>query len=124
MLPPATLFGRTLPTRDFDIVLYAWVGGGQLLSPYHTFRCGGKDNFTGYCSRPLTLDLLRTTVLVDDAERAALQNRIDRKLAIDVPAIPLFELPTLLARRTTVRNVAPNPGGDIAWNAEDWWLAR
>ena len=123
-VPPATLFGRTLPTRDFDIVLYAWVGGGQLLSPYHTFRCDGKDNFTGYCSRPLTLDLLRTTVLVDDAERAALQNRIDRKLAIDVPAIPLFELPTLLARRTTVRNVAPNPGGDIAWNAEDWWLAR
>ncbi len=54
----------------------------------------------------------------------ALQNRIDRRLAEDVPVIPLFELPALLARRQTVRNVVPNTGGDIAWNAEEWWLTR
>ena len=96
----------------------------MLLAPYYTFRCSGESNLTGYCTRLTTRDLLETPLIVDDDRRAALQNKIDVQLSKDVPAIPLFEIPALIALRTSVRNVAPNAGGDIAWNAEDWWLAE
>ncbi len=95
-----------------------------MLTPYYTFRCSGENNLTGYCNRLVTRDLVQTPLVMRDGARAMLQNRVDRSLARDVPAIPLFEHPALVARRETVQSVAPNPGGDIMWNAENWWLER
>ncbi len=120
----AAFLNQILPSGKFDVALFAWTGGGPLLFPYYTFRCSGETNLTGYCSRLITRDLLQTPLIVDDSRRAALQNKIDAQLSKAVPAIPLFEIPALIALRTSVRNIAPNPGGDIAWNAEDWWLAK
>jgi peptide/nickel transport system substrate-binding protein len=120
--PSSAVFEQVLKSGDFDVVLLAWANDG-VLGPYYTFRCGGLQNYTGYCSRLVTRDLVRLS-RIEPGRRAALQNRIDVKLSKDVPAIPLYENPALLAMKRTVRNVVANPGGDVMWNAEEWWLER
>jgi ABC-type transport system substrate-binding protein len=122
-LPDSAFFDQALERGDFDVALFTW-GFGGLLTPYYTFRCGSQFNYTGYCSRLVTRDLVQLSRSVEPVRRAVLQNRIDVKLSNDVPAIPLYERPALLALKSTVRNVVANPGGDIMWNAEEWWLSR
>ncbi len=50
-------------------------------------------------------------------------NRADRRLAKDVPVIPLYQTPNFVAFRTTIRNVVSATGHEL-WNAENWWLAE
>jgi ABC-type transport system substrate-binding protein len=121
--PSSVALDQVLKSGDFDVVLFAWEYNG-VLSPYYTFRCGAIQNYTGYCTRLVTQDLVQLSRIPDPVRRAALQNRIDVKLSKDVPAIPLYEVPALLALKSTVRNVVANPGGDMMWNAEEWWLSR
>ncbi|MDQ3120940.1 MAG: hypothetical protein M3Q59_00205, partial [Actinomycetota bacterium] len=64
-----------------------------------------------------------TDRILDADERGRVLNRADRQLAKDVPVIPLYEVPTVLAIRKTIRNVA-GTSASFFWNAEDWWLER
>jgi peptide/nickel transport system substrate-binding protein len=58
---------------------------------------------------------------LDPARAAALANQVDRKLWEELPSIPLYQRPTFLAWRGTLRNVVENPTleGPL-WNAESW----
>ena len=38
-----------------------------------------------------------------------------------MPVIPLYQVPNVLAYRTTIRNVIRSPD-NLFWNVEDWWL--
>ena len=54
----------------------------------------------------------------------ALANQIDRKLWEELPVIPLYQRPTFLAWRGTLRNVVENPSNEgPLWNAETWAYA-
>jgi peptide/nickel transport system substrate-binding protein len=115
---------QVLASGDFDVTLFAWFGagadGGGIKDLY---GCGGQQNFTGYCQRLVTRDLDQSDRILDARQRARVLNRADAHLARDVPVIPLFEVPSVAAVRSTVRNFVPKLG-DPTWNAEDWWLAR
>jgi ABC-type transport system substrate-binding protein len=55
-------------------------------------------------------------------------NRIDRRLASDVPALPLFQTPITYVVRKHLQGVVPNGFSILTsswsvWNAENWWLA-
>jgi hypothetical protein len=56
-------------------------------------------------------------------------NRIDRRLAADVRALPLFQTPITYVVRKHLQGVVPNgfgfltTGGSL-WNAENWWLTQ
>ncbi len=78
----------------------------------------------GYCQRLVTRDLDQADRILDPDKRARLLNRVDAQLANDVPTIPLFEDPSLVAVRSTVRDFGRNNFLDPTWNAENWWLAR
>ena len=69
----------------------------------------------------MTRDLDQADRILDAEDRGRVLNRADRQLAKDVPVIPLYELPMVLALRKTVRNVVVSPA-NFFWNAEDWWL--
>ena len=84
----------------------------------------GLQNYTGYCDRLVTRDLVEATQILDDSRRVGLLNRIDARLARAVPAIPLFQNTGLFALKGTVRGVVPNGVDSWAWNSEDWWLDR
>lgn len=105
---------------DFDAAAYAWI----FVNGYRQkgiFGCGGPQNVTGYCQRLVTSDVDQADRILDDVQRARVLNRVDRQLAKDIPLIPLYQIPYVVAYDDTVRNVVPSPD-NLFWNAEDWWL--
>ena len=53
----------------------------------------------------MTRDLDQADRILDADQRARVLNRADRQLAKDVPVIPFYDSPFVLALRNTVRNV-------------------
>lgn len=113
-----------LESGDFDLVLFRLAKGADPGGSVDLYSCGGGYNRTGYCNRQVSRDLLRSNLIVDARERAALLNRVDVRLAADVPVLPLYQASDPLAVRATIRNVVPNDREGVTWNAEDWWLER
>ena len=109
---------------DFDVLLFAWFQGALTQGPANIFGCQQPRNYTGYCDRLVTRDLVNATQTLDDARRAGLLNRVDVRLAKAVPAIPLFQTTFLDARKTSVRGVVQNGVGSWFWDSENWWLAE
>ena len=72
----------------------------------------------------MTRELDQADRILDAAARGELLNRADAQLANDVPVIPLFEIPSLTALRSTVRGFGQGLLFNPMWNAENWWLAR
>jgi peptide/nickel transport system substrate-binding protein len=121
-VPPPVFIGQVLPTRAFDVALFSWtyVPGGSWKDVY---GCGAPQNFTGYCQRLATADLDQADRILDPGQRARVLNRVDRRLAQDVPTIPLYQLLATSAHRAHVRNYALIPSNPL-WDAENWWLDR
>ena len=121
--PGIVLFSKILPSGDFDLAFLARLSGFSASEMKRGFGCYGPANFTGYCQRLVTRDLDQADRILDANQRARVLNRADRQLAKDVPVIPFYDSPFVLALRNTVRNVVVSPE-DLLWNAEDWWLER
>ena len=116
------LFNQIIPRGEFDAVSFSWFIDFTIAGQ-DVFGCGGSQNFTGYCQRLVTEDLDQADRILDASQRARVLNRVDRRLARDVPVIPLYQVPFVLAYRKNVRNVVPSPN-NLFWNAESWWLER
>ena len=120
---PSAFLSQVVPSGDYDLALFGWQVGPAGKSD--AYRCGHDQNFYGYCSRLTNRDLVQTDLIVDEAKRARVLNAADRKLARDVPLIPLYQLPLFVTYRPTIRNVVPHPQlAGQTWNAENWWLAK
>jgi peptide/nickel transport system substrate-binding protein len=108
---------------DADLHLFTWFYPSDSTGMKDIFGCGGTLNFTGYCQRLVTSDLDQADRILDLDRRAGVLNRADRRMAKDVPVIPIYQTPLLYAFRTTLRGIDPAPF-DPFWNAENWWLER
>ncbi|MDQ3120941.1 MAG: peptide ABC transporter substrate-binding protein [Actinomycetota bacterium] len=117
--PPLVLFNQILPSGAFDAAELTFFN----LDATDTYGCGGSFNYTGYCQRLVTADFDQSDRILDAAQRARVLNRADARMAKDVPVIPLFQTPNVIAFRTTIRNVVAASVHEL-WNAEDWWLER
>ena len=122
--PPNVLFTQIVPGGDFDLALFSWLTRpGSAGTMVVLYGCGAVQNFSGYCQRLVTRDLDQAQRILDPTRQAEVLNRADAQLARDVPVIPLFENPTVVAYRTRVRNVGITAQLDPFVGAEDWWLA-
>jgi hypothetical protein len=87
-------------------------------------RCGGRQNWTGYCQRLVDRDLDEAGRVLDADLHARVLHRLDARVALDVPLIPLFHRPLIGAARATIRGYAPSGTLDPLAGVENWWLAR
>ena len=125
--PPSAVLNSPdslLVKGNFDVLLFSWVQLASTGGPADIFGCQQPLNFTGYCDRLVTRDLVNATRTLDLTRRVKLLNRVDVRLARAVPAIPLFQYTFLMARRTSVRGVVQNGVGSGFWDMENWWLAE
>ena len=60
----------------------------------------GVQNYAGYCQRLVTRVLDQAQRILDSTRQAQVLNKADAQLAKDVPVIPLFDNPTVLAHKT------------------------
>ena len=68
-----------------------------------------RGNHTEYCNRTATNLLARSDRELNPAKRLALIMRVGKIFANDVPMIPLFQKPTYLVYKTSVKGMVDNP---------------
>jgi ABC-type oligopeptide transport system substrate-binding subunit len=119
---PGSVLNQIIQSGDWDVWIISYIYLPE--QPVDlAFRCHGPLNVTGYCQRLVTRELDQANRTLDADAYARALNRADRKMARDVPVIPLWNEPSLATFRSTLRGFAPSEPL-VAWNAENWWLAR
>jgi peptide/nickel transport system substrate-binding protein len=114
----------TLPTRNWDIILYAWVGSPEPSGSVNIHRCGGTQNHQNYCSRPVSRLLLKSNETLNWQQRTKLLNEADRLIASHVVTLPLFARPGYLIFDKKMKGALFNPTNTAAtWNTQDWSFA-
>jgi peptide/nickel transport system substrate-binding protein len=119
---PVQEFSRTLTTGAFEMIAFTWIGtpfpfrGVQQL-----YGTGSGSNF-GFSTMPHADALIdELEVTIDDTERAAIANQIDRILWEYGHTIPLYQRPELVANRTDLANygafgyMTPAIWTDVGW---------
>ena len=101
ILPRALVWGASSEGADFDLFQFSF--GSRSLGVARHVPLPRPGNFTGYCDRLVTSHLVQATRILDDARRTQLLHGIDARLAIAVPAIPLFQDRSLFAFDATIR---------------------
>jgi peptide/nickel transport system substrate-binding protein len=120
-VPAGTLFGSKLPAHDFDLAMFTFL---VTVDPHYVvanFSCGSATNYTEYCNRTATQLLARSDRELNIAKRLALVNRAGAIFGNDVPMIPLFQRPTYLVFKTSIKGMLDNPTSQgPSFNAENW----
>jgi peptide/nickel transport system substrate-binding protein len=120
-VPAGTLFGSKLPAHDFDLAMFTFL---VTVDPHYVvanFSCGSGPNYTEYCNRTVTNLLGRSDRELNLAKRLALVNKAGVIIGNDVPMIPLFQRPTYLVYKTSVKGMLDNPSSQgPSFNAENW----
>ncbi|HWH34430.1 MAG TPA: ABC transporter family substrate-binding protein [Acidimicrobiales bacterium] len=109
--------------RDFDLALFAWSGSPFPSDAAPLYAEGSGQNLMGYANPEVDALFAEALAETDSDARDALYNRIDEVLWDDLPTIPLYTKPILLAARSSVASVMANPTSrGPLWNAEEWGL--
>src|SRR5512146_2159395 len=107
-VPAGTLFGSKLPNHDFDLAMFTYL---VTVDPYYVssiFSCGNASNYTEYCNRTVTNLLERSNHELNPSKRLALVLRAGKIMGNDVPMIPLYQRPTYLVYKTSVKGMVDN----------------
>jgi ABC-type transport system substrate-binding protein len=118
-----TLFGTTLPSSDWDLIMYTSVGTpSSPITANNSWACGGDQNYGNYCNRAASKLLNKVPVTLDAKERARLLNLAEaRYMANDIPSIPVYARPIFVIRKNTVKGPVVNPTNEGSpWNIALW----
>jgi ABC-type transport system substrate-binding protein len=120
-VPSGTLFDNKLPGHDFDLAMFTWNVTADPSYLTNIFSCGAGLNYSDYCNRTVTKLLSRADQELNQRKRLSLINRIGAILGNDVAMIPLFQRPTYLVYKTSVKGMLDNPTAQgPSFNAELW----
>jgi peptide/nickel transport system substrate-binding protein len=121
-----TLFGTTLPGRDWDLIMFTYVGtpSSPIISK-DIWACNGPQNYMTYCNQKASALLNKVAVTLDPAERAKMINEAEGvHMAADIPSIPVFARPVFVIRKKTVNGPVVNPTNQgTPWNVDGWTTA-
>ena len=118
-----TLFGTTLPSGDWDLIMFTWVGSPATpITIKDLYACGGDQNYMGYCNKKLSAVQNAVALELDSAKRAQMLNASELAYMVkDIPSIPLFARPIYVIRANTVKGPVVNPTTEGSpWNVAAW----
>jgi peptide/nickel transport system substrate-binding protein len=120
--PAGTVFGQVLPSGDWDIFMFTWLGGPTTsATAFGLYGCGGDQNEMNYCNRAASRLLQRAQFTPDPNVRARMLNQAERLMAEDVMSIPMYVRPGFLINNTNVRGPVLNPTQQgSTWNMHTW----
>jgi peptide/nickel transport system substrate-binding protein len=120
-VPAGTLFGSKLPAHDFDLAMFTYVVRVDPIYNVPIFSCGSPSNYGEYCNRAITRLLTRSSQELNENKRLALIKAAGKAMGNDVPMIPLFQRPTYLVYKTSVKGMVDNASSQgPSFNAESW----
>jgi len=109
---------------DWDIALFAWIGGvAPAIGTAPTYETGAGNNPGGYSNKQVDALFAQAEQEVDTTKRVEDLNQIDKLLWADPPDVPLYQTPTFLAFNTKFVNISENTTTEgFTWDAEKWGL--
>jgi len=120
-VPAGTLFGSKLPAHDFDLAMFTYL---VAVDPHYNvsiYSCGNASNYAEYCNRNVTRWLSASDKELNAKKRLALITKAGKQIASDVAAIPLYQRPTYLVYKTSVKGMVDNASSQgPSFNAENW----
>ncbi len=118
------LFGSTLPSGDWDLMMFTYAGGPDSKITSNTlYSCGGDQNYGNYCNAKATAAFNAAARQLNPAKRNALLNAGDAQLAVDLPSIPLYVRPKLVISVTSLQGPVLNPTSEgTPWNVSSWQM--
>jgi peptide/nickel transport system substrate-binding protein len=124
--PAGLLFGTTLPSSDWDLVMFTYIQSPESKnSAKDLYACGGGQNYGNYCNRKATALLRKVAVTLDAAERDRILDQVERQFLVkELPSIPMYARPIYVIRANGVRGPVVNPTQEGSpWNASTWRTA-
>ncbi len=121
--PASHVFGTVLPSRDWDLFMFTWIGSPTSpITDEAIHGCGGDQNDMEYCNQSVQKLLVKAQTELNDAKRAKILNQADAIMANDIPQIPLFARPGFLIHEKRIQGILRNPTQQTAlWNVNQWW---
>ena len=114
------LFGSTLPSGDWDLIMFTYGGGPDSKitsnSLYSCPNARGDQNYGNYCNPKATAVFNAASRELDPVKRNALLNQGGAQLANDLPSIPMYVRPKFVVTagdiwaRSSTRRVRARPG--------------
>jgi peptide/nickel transport system substrate-binding protein len=113
---------QILPSRDWDISMFTWLGGPtSSITAFSLYGCGGDQNYMTYCNNAASKMLKTAQFTPDPKARVNLLHKAETILANDVISIPMYVRPTFLINNRSVTGPISNPTQQgSTWNAERW----
>lgn len=125
-ITPTTDLGGTLGTGNYDIIIFAWVGGpfvGAGAQQLWTIKGGGDYN--NFSDPTVDTDLAQAAVTTDPTQELSLVNQADQILTNAAVVLPLYQKPTFLAVNSNLIGIRDNPtSAGPAYNVQYWGLTN
>jgi len=123
--PAGTVFGQVLPSGDWDVFMFTWLGGPtSSATSFGLYGCGGDQNYMNYCNKKASDMLQKAQFTPDPAARAKLLNAAEVLLANDVMSVPMYVRPGFLINSTNVKGPILNPTQQgSTWNSQNWTVS-
>jgi ABC-type transport system substrate-binding protein len=123
--PAGLLFGTTLPSGDWDLIMFTWVEQpGSKITAKDKLGCGGDINYGNYCNKRASAILEKVATDLDENDRTKLLNQAEAMMVKDVPSIPMFVRPvfTIASAKLKGLETPTTLEGDF-WNISNWTVA-
>jgi peptide/nickel transport system substrate-binding protein len=123
--PAGLLFGTTLPSSDWDLMMFTWVESpSSKITSKDKLSCGGEINYGNYCNKKATALLNKTATTLDEATRTKLLNQAEAMMVKDVPSIPMFVRPVFTIASAKMKGLTtPTTLEGSPWNANTWTVS-
>ena len=123
-IQPTDDLGGTLDGRDFDIIVFAWVGSPFPYSSNQSiYSTKQGQNFGNYSNTDVDKWLAGAAVELDPAKAQELLNKADAQITEDAATLPLYQKPTLLAFYDKYGNVRDNSTSvGPTYNIQQWGI--
>jgi peptide/nickel transport system substrate-binding protein len=122
-------FGQTLPSANFDLAEYAWLGGPDpsgfdaIYQCYNAAHNLGGQNYKRYCNHKVDSLIKKGDTELNAKKRTSEYETAASIIANQVPIIPLYSTPQILVFKSAIKgmNVANNPTSEgPTWNIQAW----
>jgi peptide/nickel transport system substrate-binding protein len=122
-------FSQRLPSHDFDLAEFAWLGGPDPSGFDAIYQCQdnaknlGGSNYKLYCNKSVDALIKAGDSELNPGKRTADFQKAAATIADDVPIIPLYAPPSILVYKTAVKGMEHSNNPTLlgpTWNIEQW----
>ncbi|NNN19303.1 MAG: ABC transporter family substrate-binding protein [Acidimicrobiaceae bacterium] len=108
----------------FDMAIVTQSGSADAafhVSQYISAAAGSLDNYSGYSSSAANALIAKAATELDPGSSAAIYNQLDQLLWKDLPSLPLYSVPDVLAFSSGYNFIgASSRSSTIFWNSSTW----